>query len=127
LGVEDVVHRDNVVVLAHRSRTNTTKLLHVSSNSKKETKVHAEGTDVSSGLARDPEDTEVTVVVKLDELAVVDGTDAELTLDGGDERGTLEEGTGEGFDGAGELLLRLEGTVKTEDADVLLTCGREKG
>lgn len=98
----------------------------MTSDTEEETKVDAEGTDVGTGLARDPEDAEVAVVVELDELAVVDGTDAELTLDGGDEGRTLEEGSGEGLDGAGELLLRLEGAVETEDADVLLTYVREE-
>lgn len=83
--------------------------------------MHAEGTDVGSSLARDPEDTEVALVVELDELGLVDGTDTELTLDGRDEGRALEEGSGEGFEAASEGLLGLEGGVEADNADVLLS------
>lgn len=118
------MHRDDVVVLAHRSRPDTTELLHVSTDTQEESQVHAERTDVRSRLARDPEDTEVAVVVELDQLAVVDRTDTELTLDGRNEGRSLEEGSGESFDRSREGLLGLDRCVKTKDADVLLTCSR---
>ena len=74
-------------------------------NTKQQTKVDTEGTDVGTSLAADPEDTEVTLVVKLIQLALVDGTDTELTLHSGNERGTLEQGTAEGLQSAAELRL----------------------
>jgi len=83
--------------------------------------VHTHGTHVGTGLASNPEDGQVAVVVKLDQLGLVDGTDTELTLDGRDQRRALEESTGQGLEGLGELLLRLDGVVEAEDADVLLT------
>lgn len=70
----------------------------MSANSEEETQVDAESTDVGTGFARDPEDAEVTVVVELDELGLVDGTDTELTLDSRDQGRTLEEGTSEGWE-----------------------------
>jgi hypothetical protein len=79
----------------------------VSSNAEQESQVHAEGTDVGSSLARDPEDSKVTLVVELDELGLVDGANTELTLDGRDEGRALEEGSGEGLEAAGEGLLGL--------------------
>lgn len=82
----------------------------------------AEGSDVGTSLAADPEDTEVTVIVKLDELALVDGSDTELALDGRDQRGTLEERTGEGLEGTGELGLAAgQLVVQADDGDVLLS------
>ena len=82
----------------------------------------AEGTDVGSSLAGNPEDTEVALVVELVKLGLVDGTDTELTLDGGNERRTLEESTGECLEGAGELSLTTwELVVETDDANVLLS------
>lgn len=42
-----------------------------------------ESSNIGSGLTAHPEDTQVAVVVKLDDSAFVDGTDTKLTLDGG--------------------------------------------
>lgn len=116
------MHGDNVVSLAHSSRPDTPELLHVTSDAEEESQVHAEGTDVGSSLARDPEDTKVTLVVELDKLGLVDGTDTKLTLDGRDEGRALEEGSGEGLEGASEGLLGLESSVKADNANVLLSC-----
>ena len=91
-------------------------------NTTQTTQVHAQRPDVCSRLAADPEYTEVAVVVKLDELALVDGSDSELTLDGRDERRTLEESTGEGLEGAGKLGLAAgQLVVEADDGNILLT------
>ena len=45
---------------------------------------------VLTGLAADPEDTQMPLSVELEQLALVDGTDTKLTLDGTDQRWTLE-------------------------------------
>lgn len=82
----------------------------------------AEGSDVGTGLAGDPEDTEVAVVIELDDLGLVDGTDTELTLDGRDQGRALEQSTGQGLEGAGELdLATRQLVVQANDADVLLS------
>lgn len=113
---------DHVVVLGHGTRPDTAELLHVGTNTQKQTQVDTESTDIGTGLTAHPEDTEVAVVVELVQLALVDGTDTELTLDGGDERGTLEEGTGEGLESAGELGLAAgDLVVQADDADILLS------
>jgi len=94
----------------------------VSTNAKEKTKVNTEGTDVGTSLAADPENTEVTVIVELDKLALVDGSDTELTLDGRDQRRTLEESTSKGLEGAGELGLAAgDLVVKSDNANVLLS------
>ena len=68
--------------------------------------MHAEGTNVracqndhhprksrclakQTGLAADPEDTQVPLGVELEQLALVDGTDTQLTLHGRNERRAL--------------------------------------
>lgn len=113
---------DELLLLVHSTGADTTQLLHVGTDTEEKTQVHAERSDVGTSLAADPENTEVTVVVELNELALVDGTDTELTLDGGDQRGTLEEGTGEGLEGAGELGLAAGDLVmQTDNADILLS------
>lgn len=66
----------------------------MAANLEEKTQVNAEGTDVGAGFAADPEDGQMAVVVKLDEFALVDGTDTELAFNGRDEWRTLEESAG---------------------------------
>jgi hypothetical protein len=63
----------------------------------------------------------MALVVKLEELGLVDGSNTELTLDSGDQGGTLEESTSEGLKGTRERLLVRKSIVKTDDADVFLS------
>jgi hypothetical protein len=94
----------------------------VSTNTEQQTQVNTESTDVGTSLTADPEDTEVALIVELVQLALVDGTDTELTLDGRDQGRTLEESTSEGLEGTAELGLATgELVVQTDHADVLLT------
>ena len=58
--------------------------------------------------------------VILKELTFVDGPNPELALDGGNQGGTLEDGAGEGFEGAGDLGDVGDVGVEAGDADVLL-------
>jgi hypothetical protein len=65
----------------------------VGTNTEEEASVDAKGTNVRSRLARDAEDAKPAIIVELEELDVVDSSDAELALDGRDEGRPLEEGT----------------------------------
>jgi hypothetical protein len=94
----------------------------VSTNTEQQTQVNTESTDVGTSLTADPEDTEVALIVELVQLALVDGTDTELTLDGRDQGRTLEKSTSEGLQGAAELSLATgDLVVQTDHAHVLLT------
>lgn len=94
----------------------------MSADTKEKTKVDTEGTDVGTSLTADPEDTKVALIVELVVLALVNGTDTELALDGGDERRALEESTGQGLQSAGKLSLATgDLVVETDHANVLLT------
>lgn len=53
--------------------------------------MHAERTDIGAGLAANPEDAEMPVVVELVQLALVDRPDAQLSLDGRYKRRSLEQ------------------------------------
>lgn len=64
----------------------------------------------------------MSVVVEFNEFARVDGTDSELTLDSGDERRSLEEGSSEGFKSSGQGLLSGQTSMQSDDTDVLLPC-----
>lgn len=82
----------------------------------------AKRSNVGTGFAGDPEDGEVAVVVELDKLALVDGSHAELALDGRDEGRSLEESSGESLEASCEGLLGWESGVEADNADVFLSC-----
>lgn len=56
----------------------------MSTNTQKETHVDTESSDICSGLAAHPEDTQMAVIIKFNNSAFVDGSDTKLALDGGD-------------------------------------------
>lgn len=113
---------DHTARLFHSSTAHATQLLHVSTHAEQQTQVDTESTDVGTSLAADPEDTKMAVVVKLIQLALVDGTDTELTLDRRDQRRTLEQRTSQGLQSAAELRLTTRDlVVKANNADILLT------
>lgn len=85
-------------------------------------KMHAKGTNISSSLAAHPEHTQLPLVVKLIQLALVDRSDTQLTLDGGNEGRSLEQSTGEGLEGTRKLRLASgQLVVQADHAYVLLS------
>lgn len=122
LGVQNIVQGNEMLGLVHSTTAHTSELLHVGTNTKQQTQVHTQGSDIGTGLAAHPEHTQVAVIVKLNQLALVDGSDTQLSLDGGNQRRALEQGTGEGLEGAGELGLAARQLVmETNDGNVLLS------
>lgn len=122
LSVQNVVQGNQTLGLVHGTTAHTTKLLHVSANAEKKTQVHTEGTDVGTGLAADPEDAQMTIVVELDKLALVDGSDTQLTFDSGDQRRTLEQSTGKRLQGLGKgSLTAWDLVVEADDSNVFFT------
>ena len=79
----------------HYSGANSSQLLHLSSTAQHESEVNAQRPDVGSGLAVHPENSELVFGVVLDHLALVNVPDAELPLDGRDQRGPLVAGASE--------------------------------
>jgi hypothetical protein len=122
LSIQNIVEGNEVLGLVHGTRAHTSELLHVGTDTKQQTQVHAQGSDIGTSLAAHPEDTQVAVIVKLNQLALVDGSNTKLSLDGGNQRWALEQGTGEGLEGAGELgLAARQLVVETNDGNVLLS------
>lgn len=76
-----------------------------------------ESSDIGSGFTAHPENTQVAVVVELDNSAFVDGTDTKLTLNGGNQRGPLKKSTGQGFKGTRKLCLAAGELVMETDLD----------
>lgn len=91
-------------------------------DTKQQTQMNTQSTDVSASFAADPEYTEVTVIVEFIKLALVNCADTELTLDCGDQRRTLEKGTSECLESSSELRFAARDLVmETNDADVFLS------
>jgi hypothetical protein len=62
----------------------------------------------------------MSFVVEFVELGFVDGSDTELSLDGRDQRRSLEERSGEGLEGARQLGFAAgKRLVQSDDADIL--------
>jgi hypothetical protein len=65
LRIENVVQSNEVLGLVHGSTPHTAQLLHVCAHTKQKTKMDAQGTDIGSGLAANPEDTQLPLIVEL--------------------------------------------------------------
>lgn len=94
----------------------------MSTYTEQQTKVNAERSNVSASLAADPEDCQVAVIIELEQLGLVDSSDAQLSLDRGDEWWSLKEGTSQGLDGCRQLLDVCQAVMKAEYRNVLLSC-----
>jgi hypothetical protein len=94
----------------------------VGTNTEKKSKVNAESTNICTSFTANPEDAEMSVIVKFIELALVNRSDTKLTLDGGDQRRALEQSTSKSLEGSLELSLTTgDLVVETDHADVLLS------
>lgn len=112
----------HVLGLVHSTTSYTSEFLHMCTNAEQQSQMNAESTDVGTSLAADPEDAKMAFVVKLVQLALVDGTDTELALDSRDKRRALKEGTSESLESTGELRFSSwDLVVESYDADVLLS------
>lgn len=121
LGIQNIVQSHQAIVLIHGTTANTSEFLHVGTNTKQKTQVHTEGSNVGSSLTANPEDTQVPLIVKLVELALVDGTDTELALDSRDQGRALEKSTSQGLQSASELSLTAgDLVVEANHANVFL-------
>lgn len=123
LRIHNVVQSDHAAVLIHGSTAHTSEFLHVRTNAKQKTKVDTQSPNVGSRFAADPENTKVSVIVEFEKLALVNGPDTKLALDGGDQRRPLEKCTSQGFQSASELGLAAGNLVmETDNANVFLSC-----
>lgn len=93
----------------------------MTTNTEKQSKVDTERSNICSSLTADPEDGEVSLVVKLKKLRLVNGSDTELSLDGRNERRSLEQSSSEGLNCGRELLDICETVMKAQYGDVFLS------
>lgn len=121
LRIQYVMQGDHALTLIHRSASHTPQLLHVCAHAEQQTQMHAQRPNVRTCLARDPEHAQMPVIVELVQFAFVDSADAQLALDGRDERRALEQSAREGFQGARELRLSArQGVVEADYAHIFL-------
>jgi hypothetical protein len=76
----------------------------VASSSQQQTKMHAQGTNISTGFAINPKHGQVAFGIELEQLALVDGSHTQSALDGRNEWRSLEEGTSQCLDGLCDFL-----------------------
>ncbi len=81
----------------------------------------AKSTNVGTSFATDPEDTHISLLVVVEELAFVDSSHSELLLDGRDQWRSLEDGTDQAQQSLFNLLDFLDVLVKLDDSNVLFT------
>merc|ERR1712166_1035239 len=86
----DIVHCYHRCILLESTTPDSSELLHVSSASKQVTEMNTHSSNVSTSLARDPEDAHVSLLIVLDEFALVDCPDSQLLLDSRYQRWPLE-------------------------------------
>ena len=121
LGIKDVVHGDHGLVLLEGTGADTSKFLHVGAATEEVTEMDAESTDVGTSLTGDPHNSEVSLLIVLDELQVIDSPDAELLLDSGDQWWPLEAGTGQLLQSSLDLLDLVDALMQLEHSNVFFT------
>ena len=124
LSIKNIMQSDKIaIVLRHDTAANTAQLLHVGTDAQQKTKMDTQSTNVSTGLAGDPENTEVTLVIKLKQAALMDRADAELALDSRNQWGALEQSTGQGLKSLSKSRLAAGNSVmEANAADVFFAC-----
>jgi len=123
LSVLDVVHGDHGLVFLKSTGAGSAELLHVCATAEDISDMDTKGTNVSSSLARDPEDTHVALQIVIEKLALIDGSHTEFLLDGRDQRGSLEDGASEGEKSLLNCLNLLNMLMKLDNSNVLFTSG----
>ncbi len=71
----------------------------MTANTEKEAEMYAKCPDVSTGLTRDPEHSEVALFIELQQLRFMNGAYTKLSFHSRNERRSLEEGSCEGLQG----------------------------
>lgn len=59
--------------------------------------MHTQRPDIRAGLATDPKDAQMPIIVKLEQFALMYRPNSQLSLDGRDQWWSLEQGSGQGL------------------------------
>jgi hypothetical protein len=85
------------------------------------TKMNTKGSNVSSSFAGNPEDGHVSLLIVLDEFALIDGSDSEFLLDSGDKWWSLETGTSESLESFLNFLNFIDFRMEFDNGDIFFT------
>lgn len=85
--------------------------------------MNTEGTDISTSFTADPENTKVSIIIELVELALMNCPDTKLALDCRNQWWALEESTSKSFESALELSLSTRNFVVEADNTNILFSG----
>lgn len=89
----------NIYIFRSGTGTNTTKFLHMTTNTEQKTQVHTKGTHISTSFTRSPENGKMTIIIEFKQLGFMNSTNTQLTLDSRNKRRTLEKSTSKSFNG----------------------------
>jgi hypothetical protein len=95
----------------------------MSTDAEDKTEMDTQGTDVSTSLARARESGEAFLLVVVQQGVLIHGTDTQLTLDGSNDWGTLEQGTLHVLESLLDLCLAAWLSVEANNGNVFLTSG----
>lgn len=116
------MQRDHPLALIHSSAPDTAQLLHVGTNTEQQSQMHTQSSDVCTSLTAHPEHAQLPFIIELVELALMDRSDTQLTLDGGNQGRSLEQGSSKGLKGARKLRLTAWNLVmKSDNTDVFFS------
>lgn len=90
-------------------------------NTKQQPQMNTHSPNISPSLTRNPENNQVPFSIILKKLTFINCPNPELALDSRDQRGPLEDGTGEGFESTGDLSDIGDSRMETGNADILLS------
>lgn len=122
LSTLQVVHSDHILVLRHDTRSVSSKFFHMGGNTEFQTDVDTESSDVGTGLALDPKQTESVFFIIFDKSIFIDGSNSEFSLDGSDDGWLLEAWTSKGIKSLDDsCFTSLDLVMESNDTDILFT------
>ncbi|EOA24056.1 hypothetical protein CARUB_v10017275mg [Capsella rubella] len=121
LGIHHIMHCNHVIILTQNTRADPSKLLHMPTNTKKQTQVNTHGPNVSTRLTRHPENNQMPISIILKQLAFVDCPDPKLSFNSRDQRRPLEHSSSERFKSSSHFSNIRDSRVKPSYTDVLFT------
>jgi hypothetical protein len=73
--------------------------------------MNAKSTNISTSFTADPKNGQMSFIIKFDQLGFVDGSNSQLSFDGGNQGRSLKEGTSQGFQATAKGFFRFQSGV----------------
>jgi hypothetical protein len=95
----------------------------VRTTSEEVTEMDTKSTDIGSSFAGNPEDTEISLFIVLNEFQFVNFSNSQFLLDSRNQRRSLETGSGKLVEGTLNFINFIDGSMELKDTHVLFTGG----